>query len=359
MRLRTLRVLAVSVIAAQLAAAQIPATDDSYTASSSPGSNYGTQPSLSVIGPGVNSYIRFDLTALPARLTRSNISKATLRLNINGVTTSATFDVYLVTSSWTEGAITFSKPPTLDTKVASAVMITTSKRNFIDVDVTSAVQAWLNSPTPSPNYGIALVPSSGSSISVSFDSKENTSTSHDPELSASLISAGRPPRATRHSRHARTTRASGTTRYIGSSRSGRRDGTTRTERSRLQFQWGIRFRDCIRSVRRGHLQRFELCSKGIHQPWRSRARHKCELEFDGAAGGNRPARTKGRHGGSGRNSAQGPAGPQGPLEFRVAEDSTDCRSSRARQTSIQSRFSSVIPPATIFLRLRSSCTPRV
>jgi len=190
--LRALRCLALSAIAVQFAAAQIPATDDSYTASSSASSNFGTQSMLNVIGPGVNSYIRFDLTALPANLTSSNVSKATLRLNINGLTTSGTFDVYLVTSSWTEGAITFNKTPTLGAKVTSAVMIPTSKRNFIDVDVTPAVQAWLGSPTPAPNYGIALVPSSGSSISVSFDSKENTSTSHDPELSVALISAGAP-----------------------------------------------------------------------------------------------------------------------------------------------------------------------
>src|SRR5438874_928291 len=173
-----------------VAAGQIPATDDSYTTSSSPASNYGTQSSVNVIGPGVNGYVRFDLAALPAGLTSSNVSKATLRLNINGVTASGTFDVYLVAKSWTEGAISYNNAPTLGTKVASAVMITASKRNFIDVDVTPAVQAWLSSPTPAPNYGIALVPSLGSSISVSFDSKENTSTSHDPELSVALISAG-------------------------------------------------------------------------------------------------------------------------------------------------------------------------
>ena len=95
-----------------------------------------------------------------------------------------------MTNSWTEGKIAFNNAPTLGAKVASAIMITTAKRNFIDVDVTSAVQAWLTSPNPAPNYGIALVPSSRSSISVSFDSKENTSTSHDPELMVSMISAG-------------------------------------------------------------------------------------------------------------------------------------------------------------------------
>src|SRR5215831_18281078 len=186
MKFRALTLVFALAVAAHFAAAQIPATDDGYNASSSPGNNYGTQSQLNVIGPGVNSYVRFDMSALPAGLTNSNVSKATMRLNINGVTTGGTFDVYLVTSSWTEGGLTFNNAPTLGAKVASAVNIPISKRNFIDVDVTSAVQAWLNQPA-SPNYGIALVPTSGSSISVSFDSKENTSTSHDPELSVSLI----------------------------------------------------------------------------------------------------------------------------------------------------------------------------
>ena len=190
MKFRALCLSLLFTIAVHFAAGQIPATDDGYTASSSPGSNYGTGSQLNVIGQGVNSYIRFDLTALPSGLTSSNVSKATLRLNINGVTTGGTFDVFLVTSSWTEGALTFNNKPTLGAKVVSTVMIPLSKRNFIDVDVTPAVQAWLASSNPSPNYGIALVPSSGSSISVSFDSKENTSTSHDPELMVSVISAG-------------------------------------------------------------------------------------------------------------------------------------------------------------------------
>ena len=190
--LRALRIASLVVLLLGLflsiAAAQIPATDDSYTASSNPTSNFGNQSMLDVIGPGVNAYIRFDLTALPAGLTGSNVSKATVRLNVNGVNTSGTFDVYEVTKSWTEGAITYNNTPPLGTKVNSAVMIPTSKRNFIDVDVTQAVRDWLDGTQA--NYGIALVPSSGSSISVSFDSKENTSTSHDPELSANLVSAG-------------------------------------------------------------------------------------------------------------------------------------------------------------------------
>jgi hypothetical protein len=54
-----------------------------------------------------------------------------------------------------EGTITYSNAPPLGTKVSSGVMIPTSKRNFIDVDVTQAVQDWLGGTQA--NYGIALV----------------------------------------------------------------------------------------------------------------------------------------------------------------------------------------------------------
>jgi len=89
--MRSLRVVRISLCAlgamgllVGTAMAQIPATDDGYTASSSPSNNYSTQPQLNVIGPGVNIYIRFDLTALSAGLTSSNVSKATVRLNPDG-----------------------------------------------------------------------------------------------------------------------------------------------------------------------------------------------------------------------------------------------------------------------------------
>lgn len=73
-RPKFLSVVGLVLAASGLLLAQIPATDDSCTASSSPTSNYGTQSQLNAIGPGVKSYIRFDLTALPAGLTSSSVS---------------------------------------------------------------------------------------------------------------------------------------------------------------------------------------------------------------------------------------------------------------------------------------------
>jgi hypothetical protein len=59
---------------------------------------------------------------------------------------------------------------------------------YLQLDLTSTVQSWLNGTLA--NNGIALVPSPGSSISVSFDSKENLLTSHTAQVPMVLVSAG-------------------------------------------------------------------------------------------------------------------------------------------------------------------------
>ncbi|MGI4757725.1 MAG: DNRLRE domain-containing protein, partial [Janthinobacterium lividum] len=56
---------------------------------------------------------------------------------------------------------------------------------FVSIDVTSAVQQWMNSP--SSNYGFALLSSDGN---VLFDSKENDQTAHSAHLEVSLVSQG-------------------------------------------------------------------------------------------------------------------------------------------------------------------------
>src|SRR5439155_1497573 len=50
---------------------------------------------------------------------------------------------------------------------------------YVQVDITSLLQGWLT--TPSSNLGLALKPNA-TTISVTFESKESTTTSHAPEL---------------------------------------------------------------------------------------------------------------------------------------------------------------------------------
>jgi hypothetical protein len=100
---------------------------------------------------------------------------------------SGSFNVDLVNSSWTEFGITYNNSPTLGTTIASSIPLTSANvHDYVIVDVTSAVQAWLDGSQP--NDGIALVANSG--LGVLFDSKENTATSHPPELDIVFASGG-------------------------------------------------------------------------------------------------------------------------------------------------------------------------
>ncbi len=111
------------------ARAQLVATDNAYTQQNSATTNTAGGNNLFVRGSTTadrNTYVRFNLSALPSGLTASNISTATMMVFANGVNTAGTFDVYLVTGAWTEATVTYRTDPALGTKIASAVSVTTA-----------------------------------------------------------------------------------------------------------------------------------------------------------------------------------------------------------------------------------------
>jgi hypothetical protein len=177
-------VLLVAVFSA-FARAQVVVTDDANTSSFYAKTNFGSSIAL-IVCTGSNSYLKFNLANLGPGITSSNVSKATLVLYVDYVLTPGTMDVYQVSGSWSEGSITYNTAPALGTKLFSAVSV--SKTGFLSLDLTSTVQAWLAGTQT--NNGIALMPSSGSAISASFDSKENILTSHVADLTLVLVSAG-------------------------------------------------------------------------------------------------------------------------------------------------------------------------
>jgi hypothetical protein len=148
-----------------LAHGQAVVTDDANTSSVLPKSNFGSSIAL-IVCSGSNTYIKFSFTDLGSGVNGSNISKATLVLYVDAVLTSGTMDVYQVNGTWSEGTITWNSAPALGTKLFSAVSV--SSMGYLQLDLTSTVQSWLNGTLA--NNGIALVPTPGSSISVSFDS---------------------------------------------------------------------------------------------------------------------------------------------------------------------------------------------
>ena len=184
--------------ARQLPAASAILTGDTYTDANNPGENYGHTVTLKVDGSGAalkRAWIKFDLpSVLPAGTTAAQISKATLKLWVNNVKTAGPVSGYVVTGpSWVEGTGTAGSGMTSNTApaVEATALFTdwqiTSEGNYAAVDLTSLVQSWVAGSAP--NYGIALVPGS-STVDVSFDSKESTTTSHGPQLEIELVNQG-------------------------------------------------------------------------------------------------------------------------------------------------------------------------
>lgn len=169
-----------SLFACSVAFAQITPLGDSFTNTADPTTNYGAATLLDVDGATQTTYIQFNLASIPAK---ASISQATLKLYVNSVTKAGSFNVDYVNSSWSESTIDASNAPPLGAAIASNVNVTTADKNqYILINVTSAVEAWLNGSEK--NNGIALV--ANSTFNATFDSKENTTTSHPAELDISF-----------------------------------------------------------------------------------------------------------------------------------------------------------------------------
>ena len=185
---------------ATMTMAQGVLTEDAHTKSDFGTRNYGGVPNLSV-SPSENSYIKFRVGAtLPSNTPGSDVARATLKLYVGSVNSPGKLDVYMVTSAWTESSITFNTAPSIGNLIATTAQIQTdSKGKYIVIDLTTAVAQWLGDDgrgtNGTPNNGVAIMvhpidADTPSLANVVLDSKENSQTSHEPELSIALKSNG-------------------------------------------------------------------------------------------------------------------------------------------------------------------------
>ncbi len=164
-------------------------TDDAFTSSASGAKNFGKQVNLLVQGAAGSSlekrsFLKFDLSVLPAGATGSNVGTATLRLFVNKVAKAGSFDVMRVIGDWNEQTITDNAAPALGSVEADGVSVEAGDvQSFIKVDLTNLVKDWVDGVAV--NHGIAIVPNT-EGADVSFDSKENKTSSHEASLNIAL-----------------------------------------------------------------------------------------------------------------------------------------------------------------------------
>jgi len=106
--------------------------------------NYGCGIAL-IVGSGTTTYLKFNLAGIPAGAT---VSKAMLRLYVDGIKSGGSFDVYEIDGSWSENKLTYNTPsPPLGASATGShpiAIATASLNQFVLIDITSLVQRWVN-----------------------------------------------------------------------------------------------------------------------------------------------------------------------------------------------------------------------
>jgi hypothetical protein len=174
--------------------AQSVLTDDATTINSpkDADANFGTNPNLNVSSTS-NTYLKFNpSTTLPAGTRGADLGKATLRLYVGIVQSSGTIDLYQAGGAWSEKTVTANTAPAVGVSIIAGIQIdVNNKGQYLNIDVTAMVRNWLDGAV---NNGIVIV--AGASTNVTFDSKENAQTSHEPALTLMLkAGAGSTPNA--------------------------------------------------------------------------------------------------------------------------------------------------------------------
>lgn len=119
-------------------------------------------------------FVQFDLTALPVGITAGNIAKATLALFAGKVESPGSIGIARAGGIWT-GIHAHRKHVAGRFRGRRRRRARTCRLPICDVDVTSAVGAWLSSTLP--NHGFVIVAALGSGVSAAFDSNEIATTS--------------------------------------------------------------------------------------------------------------------------------------------------------------------------------------
>jgi hypothetical protein len=147
---------------------------------------YGKAVTITVGVASSVGLVQFDLSGLPAGVTASQVAKANLTLYAISVSSPGTINVNTALGSWAETTVSGTAgSPALGGIVASAIPVSTPG-TYITVDVTSAVQSWINNPAS--NNGL-MITANGATVA-QFDAKESVTTSHPATLGIVLTYPG-------------------------------------------------------------------------------------------------------------------------------------------------------------------------
>ncbi len=185
-------VISIFCTASQLYAVEALLLRDAYVDNGK--NNFGSSGDLRVLRNGTQTcraFLKFTFATLPAGVTASNVTQARLRLWINSSsTTLGSITMTPVISVWDEMTI---KNSTANGLILGSPKIgdlpVNSDSDFISIDVTAWVKAWISGTLINEGFEIEAAPAT-TNLNLYFDSKESTATSHEPQLEIQLDSIG-------------------------------------------------------------------------------------------------------------------------------------------------------------------------
>ena len=182
--------LGIAVAAGNLAADTVHVTKDTYTSLERPASNFGNAARVFVRNVSGHrcTFIDFDWLRLPEGVP---ISQAILRVWVASVEEPGTLDLQAIRDPWQERTLSNQTPLSFGSDVLSVAIGPEAVARYMAIDVTALIQ---EAQSGASFHGLALLPHGFfDSVSVSFDSKENTLTSHPMELEVTLVGPEGPP----------------------------------------------------------------------------------------------------------------------------------------------------------------------
>ncbi len=123
---------------------------DTIIRSTAQSNNFGTQPILRVSARD-ESLLRFDLSSIPSE---AAVTRATLKLYVNGESGEGTTEVHRILSPWSESSVTYRSFNQGFVPEPATTFLITSKTALKSVDLTQLVAQWVSGQKP--NHGLLL-----------------------------------------------------------------------------------------------------------------------------------------------------------------------------------------------------------
>ncbi len=159
-----------------------PSSIDSWVNQASQNGNYGSDTSIYVQARNLQArrlLVQFDLSSIPLN---STINSATLELYATSTTGSNTIELHRITSSWSEGSVTWESQPSFDSS-ATSTLSGINSTGWKVWDVKSLIEGYLSGTFTNCGFLLKSQTETGAQlISTTFASRENSNTSQRPVL---------------------------------------------------------------------------------------------------------------------------------------------------------------------------------